>query len=45
MASEKIIELVRCKPFLYNPKHPDHKNRLTVQNGWKEIGDELECHG
>jgi len=36
---------VREKPFLYNDRHPDYKNRNIKENGWNAIGTKLGKSG
>ena len=39
---EKLIELARPKPALYDPNHPDYFNGKVKQDIWKEIAKKLK---
>ncbi|XP_064469884.1 transcription factor Adf-1-like [Ornithodoros turicata] len=43
--AEKLIELVRRFPYLYDLSHPDFKDTQTKENTWKSIGEKLGVTG
>ena len=46
MAEEKLIELVRERPLLYDKKHPGYKDaRGRCFNNWKDIAEAMRGHG
>ena len=43
--TERLVELVRERPFLYDGKDKKHGNRDIVQKAWEDIGKEMDCEG
>jgi hypothetical protein len=43
--TERFIELVRERPFLYDGKDKKHGNRDIVQKAWEDISKEMDCEG
>jgi hypothetical protein len=43
--TERFIELVRERPYLYDGKDKKHGNRDVVQKAWEDIGKEMNCEG
>ena len=43
--TERFIELVRERPYLYDGKDKKHGNRDIVQKAWEDIGKEMNCEG
>lgn len=39
---EKLVELVRQNPVLYDPKLPGHKDAVRLSNIWKSIATAME---
>ena len=39
---EKLSELVKVYPYLYNKKEKDFKKEEVKQRAWKEIANELD---
>lgn len=40
--TEKLIELVKIYPILYDLSHEDYKNVRKKDNVWEQIGVELK---
>ncbi|RUS77366.1 hypothetical protein EGW08_014880 [Elysia chlorotica] len=38
---EKLIEAVKCRPYLYNIDDPHHNSRPLLYNSWREIAQEM----
>ncbi|XP_064469881.1 transcription factor Adf-1-like [Ornithodoros turicata] len=43
--ADKLIELVRRFPYLYELSHPDFKDTQRKENTWKSIGEKLGVTG
>jgi len=43
--TEKLIELVKIYPILYDLLHEDYKNVRKKDKGWEQIGVELKKTG
>lgn len=41
MENERLIELVRMNPVLYDHTHPKYSDSHIKEKTWKEIGREL----
>ena len=39
---EKLIELVRRNPFLYDTSKDDHKDKQKVENAWSSIAKTMD---
>lgn len=39
--TEKLIELVRERRFLYDLSEPDYKNRHKIKSAWLEVAVEM----
>ena len=42
---DKLIELVRERPSLYDPSHAKNRDRNFVRQVWGEIASELQVTG
>ena len=42
---ENIINSVRGRQVLYDHSHPKHKDGTTVDNNWREIGQQCDMSG
>ena len=42
---EQLIECVRSRPYLYNPKDSRYHDAQRGYNAWKEIAGEMEKEG
>ena len=42
---EKLIDLVRHNPCLYDPKNPQYKDAIQTRNIWNSIGKALKITG
>lgn len=49
-SNDEVIEFLQlyeshprqfCVPIIWNPRHPDHKNRNIVHDAWKEMENQL----
>ena len=45
MNMERLISLVRERPWLYDSSHKQYQDVLKAANSWKAIGEELEMEG
>ena len=43
--NEELSEKVREYEVIYNKQHPDHKDKLVVNNAWKEVAGCLKIAG
>lgn len=43
--NEKLVELVRSNPFIYDATSPYHKDTIMLANTWKSIAAELNIPG
>ena len=43
--TEKLIELVKVYPILYDLSHEDYKNVRKKDKAWEQIGAELKESG
>ena len=43
--NRSLIDAVSIKAFLFNPYHPDRKNKLKQENAWKKIAASLNSTG
>lgn len=41
LESEKLIELVRINPVLYDARSSDHKDVQLIHNTWASIADSM----
>ncbi len=37
----EFLQLYESHPQIWNPRHPDHKNRNIVHDAWKEMENQL----
>jgi hypothetical protein len=42
---EKIIVCVSERPCLFDKKNPGYKNKITRENNWTQVGEELQITG
>ena len=40
---KKLIDLYRDYELLWNPKHPQYKNRVVRFTAWKDMAKKLRC--
>lgn len=43
--NEKLIELVKAHPVLWNIKLKEHKNRNAIGKAWQEVAEGMEKTG
>ena len=43
--TEKLILAVRCKPIIYDKKHPDHCKRHLLTKAWEKVSEEAGLKG
>jgi len=44
VVEEKLIDLVRERPILYDKAHPNYKDRNMKENTWTRIQEQLDTH-
>jgi hypothetical protein len=37
----ELIEIYKRKEIIWDPKHPMHFNKITMQDAWEELGKEI----
>ena len=42
---EKLIDAVKCRPFMYDVDDPQHNQRPLLFKSWKEIAIEVGQEG
>lgn len=43
--TEKMIELIRQNPFIFDPANRDHRDQRMTVNFWTSIAEELNVPG